>query len=184
MTGYAHRFAVASAADWLLDAVDSLYPNKERVSLVGHSTGGLICAMFAAVNPGRTDKLILAAPSINMPRRTIPSNLWPLAKACVSTSPSFWPTLTVDAFRAGPRLIVRTAQQLFAIDGLRHAAAIEAPTLLIWGERDPLVPVNRAASVQAVIPGSELRIIPRAGHVPMWDAPQQFNAIAMEFLSR
>ncbi len=177
------EFAVATAAEWLLRRIDTIEPGA-RVSLVGHSTGGLICAMLAAMEPGRVHRMVLAAPAIDLRRRRITSNLLPLAQGCLTTSPSFWPTLLVDSVRAGPGLLLRTARELLTIHAMPVLPAIEAPTLLVWGERDPLVPVSCAPAIHSAIAGSELRVIPGAGHVVMWDAPTEFNAAVVGFLRR
>lgn len=181
MRRHAREFAVETAANWLLRAVDHLEPGR-RVSLMGHSTGGLICAMLAAMEPGRVDRMVLAAPAIELRNRTIAANLIPLAHACLTSAPSFWPILLADSARAGPALLYRTAKQLFAIDGMRFLPAIETPSLLVWGEHDRLVPPSCAPALQSALVGSRVHIIPHAGHVVMWDAPAEFNRVALDFL--
>src|SRR5437764_9156841 len=73
-----HRtpFSVRGAVEWLASVLDAL--ELERVSLVGHSMGGLISAIFAAERPARLDRLVLAAPAIGLPSRRIASYLLPL----------------------------------------------------------------------------------------------------------
>jgi pimeloyl-ACP methyl ester carboxylesterase len=56
------------------------------------------------------------------------------------------------------------------------------PVLLLWGERDPLVPLVYAEQMRAMIPNSRLQVIPHAGHIPMWENPEAFNAALLEFL--
>jgi pimeloyl-ACP methyl ester carboxylesterase len=47
---------------------------------------------------------------------------------------------------------------------------ISAPVLLAWAERDRILPLKTCSSRFArEIPGAELRVLPRVGHVPMWD---------------
>ena len=90
-----------------------------------------------------------------------------------------------DSLRAGPLLVYRAGRQLLDDDTLRaELLSIQAPTLLIWGERDPIVLPQLAAEYQRVIAGAELVVLARAGHVPMSDQPDAFAAVVLDFLSR
>jgi pimeloyl-ACP methyl ester carboxylesterase len=59
---------------------------------------------------------------------------------------------------------------------------IEAPVLLVWGEHDPLVPASLAPAVTAAIPHARLLVVPGAGHVPMYEAPDAFARETLAFL--
>jgi pimeloyl-ACP methyl ester carboxylesterase len=59
---------------------------------------------------------------------------------------------------------------------------IRAPTLIVWGGRDNLVPVRLAEQWHAAIPGSRLELIPRARHVPMVESPSAFVEVLLDFL--
>jgi pimeloyl-ACP methyl ester carboxylesterase len=48
------------------------------------------------------------------------------------------------------------------------------PTLIVWGERDSIIPVSHGAAAQEAIPGSQLVIFPSAGHMPHHDDPERF----------
>jgi pimeloyl-ACP methyl ester carboxylesterase len=56
------------------------------------------------------------------------------------------------------------------------------PTLIIWGELDPLIPVGHALTAHQRIPGSRLEIFPGAGHFPYHDAPQRFASVVLDFV--
>ncbi|HMN60394.1 MAG TPA: alpha/beta hydrolase [Anaerolinea sp.] len=60
---------------------------------------------------------------------------------------------------------------------------IHSPTLVIHGERDTLVPLSAAREAARRIPGARLEVIPKAGHWPMREYPDQFNRLVDEFLS-
>jgi pimeloyl-ACP methyl ester carboxylesterase len=63
-------------------------------------------------------------------------------------------------------------------------ARIEARTLLVHGERDPLYPVELADELHRGIRGSALWMVPREGHVPIYgDARAEFERLAVAFLS-
>jgi pimeloyl-ACP methyl ester carboxylesterase len=61
---------------------------------------------------------------------------------------------------------------------------IVAPTLIIWGERDRLVPPEVGEQLRSVVPNAELGTIRGAGHLPMWERPAEFNRLVLEFLRR
>jgi pimeloyl-ACP methyl ester carboxylesterase len=70
---------------------------------------------------------------------------------------------------------------------LRHhvgerAAEIGAPTLIVWGARDRLLPVGGAHVLRSLIAGSRLIIYSQSGHCPMVDQPDRFNADVGRFL--
>jgi pimeloyl-ACP methyl ester carboxylesterase len=61
--------------------------------------------------------------------------------------------------------------------------SIEAPTLVLWGFDDRIIPVQAALSYHRRIPGSWLEIFERTGHVPQLERPRRFNAVLEEFLA-
>ncbi len=62
-------------------------------------------------------------------------------------------------------------------------AAIEMPTLIVWGQSDRVIPMAAALSYHRRIPHSRLEIFERTGHVPQLERPGRFNAILDDFLS-
>ena len=52
-----------------------------------------------------------------------------------------------------------------------HLGALDAPVLLLWGEEDPWIPVQRAGQLAELLPRVELHTIPGAGHLIQEDAP-------------
>jgi pimeloyl-ACP methyl ester carboxylesterase len=63
-------------------------------------------------------------------------------------------------------------------------ANIKVPTLILWGEADPLITVPAAHKFNAAIKGSELKIYPGVGHLPMTEIPEQSATDAAAFLAR
>src|SRR5438093_13282072 len=59
---------------------------------------------------------------------------------------------------------------------------IKAPTLVVRGEKDPVVPHSWAAKVTALLPHGKLKIIPDAGHTINYSMPAQFAAVTLPFL--
>ncbi|HUP63940.1 MAG TPA: alpha/beta fold hydrolase, partial [Thermoanaerobaculia bacterium] len=156
---------------------------REPVHLVAHSMGGGIALRVASSRPDLIRSLTLVSSA------GIPVSLDPLPRLEALLRPprgifSFAPRLAADALRAGPSSIAFAAALLFREDARESMRAVRAPTLLMWGENDPFIPLRHAEEIHAEIPGSDLVVIARAGHVPMWDQPREFNAKLLEFTSR
>jgi pimeloyl-ACP methyl ester carboxylesterase len=73
-------------------------------------------------------------------------------------------------------------QALIRHDIRDRLAAIDIPTLIVWGLSDRVIPVAAAISYHRRIPGSRLEIFERTGHVPQLERPLRFNALLDEFL--
>jgi pimeloyl-ACP methyl ester carboxylesterase len=138
--------------------------------LIGHSLGGFRAAQFAALHDVR--KLVLVAP-VGLQR----AQPW---RVVGSTSLAFTPTVAFDSLRWGPLALLRSG--LEALTARIDASTIRAPTLIVWGERDRLVPSRLATEWHKVIAGSRVEIIARARHVPMVDAPSAFAEVLLDFL--
>ena len=71
-------------------------------------------------------------------------------------------------------------QTVSAMDRLYLASSM--PTLIIWGDRDDIIPVSHARTAHDAIPGSRLAIIEGVGHFPQIEAPDQFVAALVDFV--
>jgi pimeloyl-ACP methyl ester carboxylesterase len=71
-------------------------------------------------------------------------------------------------------------QRATALDRLYLAAKI--PTLVLWGDQDPMIPVAHGRAAHAAIPGSRLVVFEGAGHFPHIDAPLRFVRELADFL--
>ena len=56
------------------------------------------------------------------------------------------------------------------------------PTLLLWGERDPIIPVRHGRAASADIPGSRFEVFPDSGHFPHRDEPRHFVKVLSDFI--
>jgi pimeloyl-ACP methyl ester carboxylesterase len=70
---------------------------------------------------------------------------------------------------------VSARDRLYLADGM--------PTLLIWGERDPIIPIEHGRAAAELIAGSRLEIFPGAGHFPHRDDPLRFTDVLGDFLA-
>lgn len=59
---------------------------------------------------------------------------------------------------------------------------VKVPTLIVWGKQDKIIPVKHA-KIAARIPGSKVHIFDKCGHIPMFERPEEFNKIALDFLA-
>ena len=66
---------------------------------------------------------------------------------------------------------------------VQRRAGLTAPTLIVWGDSDQLLPVSHAHTARALIPGARLHIFERCGHAPNIEYPDEFNRLVMEFIS-
>ena len=73
-------------------------------------------------------------------------------------------------------------QRVNASDRLYLAQAI--PFLIVWGERDPIIPVEHAFTAHRLVPGSRLEVFPDAGHFPHLDDPLRFLRLLIDFVER
>lgn len=60
---------------------------------------------------------------------------------------------------------------------------IQCPTLLIWGESDKLVPPAYGKAYQHGIPHAKLEILPKCGHMPMFEREKEFVEAVLKFCS-
>ncbi|MDB6044446.1 MAG: alpha/beta hydrolase [Gammaproteobacteria bacterium] len=59
---------------------------------------------------------------------------------------------------------------------------VTCPTLILWGEEDQWIPIERGRQLQQAIPGAVFRSIPKAGHLVQEDAPEAIVALLLGFL--
>jgi pimeloyl-ACP methyl ester carboxylesterase len=85
------------------------------------------------------------------------------------------------AFLRTLRAVVDPRGQAVSAANRLHLAA-EVPTLIVWGDADPIIPVDHAYAAHASIPGSRLEIFEGIGHYPHCEAPERFVEVLSEFV--
>lgn len=157
----------------------------ERTHLVGHSMGGQVAAHLAARFPERVERLVLVD-SAGIPRPLTPRAVMRFARETAPPSrwgdPRFVPVILHDALTAGPRTILQALVHVLRDDVRPLLPQITAPTLLVWGERDSLVPRAHAREFRERITGARLAVLPGAAHNPMVDRAEEFNRVVLSFL--
>jgi poly(3-hydroxyoctanoate) depolymerase len=193
MTGLARQAA------HLLDTLG--YPH---VDVLGVSFGGAVAQELALGNPHRVRRLVLASTTCGL--GGVPGN--PLALSLLATplryySPTFLrlvagvlygPTTTprdellraqIEARHARPPTVWGYASQLVAGAGwtsLPWLGRIAAPTLVLAGDRDPIVPPRNARLLAKRIPSARLHLVHGAGHLLLLDQPERCAEVIADFL--
>ncbi len=188
----ANDYTEARSLQLLLALLDEL--GVQRASWVGHSRGGRIAWTFAARHPERSERLVLVAPdgfasfgmaygqamavpaSWGLMRHVLPRALLRMnLQAAYAQPQNLSDALTRryhDLLRApGARQALLTRlQQTVLQEPLPLLRQIRAPTLLVWGEADAMIPVAHAQDYLRAIEGSRLLVLPQAGHLPQEEA--------------
>ncbi|MFJ1455291.1 alpha/beta fold hydrolase [Nocardia sp. N2S4-5] len=187
-------------ADVLTEIVDSL--DLTRAVFIGNSIGGFAAARLALDHPDRVAGLVLVNPGGFVPR-TVFTRAYcraygsrPVARWLLPYLVPYYTKPTNDhdralvarAVRAGAtehgRAVYSSLWRSFtdpAFDLSARAGEIAAPTLIVWGRRDPVVPERIGRKTHERIPGSRMAVLD-TGHVPFSSAPQPFLEIVLPFV--
>ncbi len=180
----------------------------EQASFVGNSIGGRIAWKFAAEYPQRVRKLLLISPdgfastgfkygekhavpaSVQLMRYFLPKMLVRKSIEAAYGNPSALTDATVDRYydlmRApGVRqAMIERMEQTVLQDPEPLLRKISAPTLLVWGEKDAMIPFSNARDYLRVLPNAKLVAFPELGHVPQEEAPAQSLPPIQAFLAQ
>ncbi|MGH7265149.1 MAG: alpha/beta fold hydrolase [Candidatus Rokuibacteriota bacterium] len=179
-----------------LDVLDAL--GLERADVVGLSLGGWLAAELALRHPGRVRRLVLVdAAGVRVPGV-------PMADVFMASPPQARRLLFHDpASPLAAQLLPDTPppERAETILRGREAAArllwhpyrayrrltsrlwrIAAPTLVVWGAHDRLIPLAYGEAYARGIPGARLVTIADAGHLPPLEQPERFRDVVLDFL--
>jgi pimeloyl-ACP methyl ester carboxylesterase len=176
--------SIQEVADLLIGWLGTM--EEDRISVVGHSMGGQISIHVVSRDPDRVERLVLVD-SAGIPRALTPGAFVRFAAEVAPVwrwgDPTFLPVIAGDAWTAGPRVLLRTVRHILEDDVRPLLTSISVPTLIIWGERDSLVPLRDAWEFRRRIPDSRLAILRGAAHNSMVDRPADFNRLVRRFLN-
>jgi pimeloyl-ACP methyl ester carboxylesterase len=184
-----------------------------RVDIVGNSMGGYIAAEVAIQFPQRIDQLLLVSAagitSADVARRPIytagrmaaavtthtatrfrdiaarPKSRH-MALALIARHPSLLRAdLAYEGFiqGAGRPGFEAALRACLEYDFRERLPEIRQPTLIVWGEKDSIIPVRDAHEFERLIPDSRKVVMKDTGHIPMAERPGAFNDVMMDFLA-
>ncbi|MDX6628489.1 MAG: hypothetical protein QOH00_735 [Gaiellales bacterium] len=186
----------------MIGALDRL--GLERFTLVGHSLGGAIALAAALAFPDRVTRLVLVDSS------GLGAEINPDLLRLLDEPPSLVGSrallelffddqrLVLDAGVAEHHTALSRPGAHAAVRAIRDAAfggtsqrplpderlaRITQPVLLVWGDRDRVIPAAHAEHARATIADVEVEVIPNAGHAPHVEQPAAFTAILARFLA-
>jgi pimeloyl-ACP methyl ester carboxylesterase len=175
------RFVLRDASEWLSRFLDAV--GLSSVDVVGHSMGGLIAARLASAAPSVVDRLVLVAPAGVPSARSLFHHAIGLRRTIRHLTATSLLVTVPDALRNRPRFIVRVTRTLLVEDVRADLDRITAPTLIVWGRDDPLLPIEHAAVFEAGIRGARVLILDHAGHLPMVSRPRAFAESVLKFFA-
>ncbi|MBK9715197.1 MAG: alpha/beta hydrolase [Kouleothrix sp.] len=177
-----HPFVLQESADYLARWMKRI--GVERASVAGHSMGGFIASELAADHPEQVERLVLVDAAVLPFEQSYVDHSLSMLREARQIPLSFMPILFGDALRAGIGTIWKAANELLVTDLRPKLERIGAPTLVVWGERDAIIPLEVGRRLSQHLRYDELVVIKGAGHNPMWDCPGAFNTVIAEFMTR
>ena len=172
---------------------EMLFPalGLDTFHLAGASMGGHMAARYAAANPGDIDKLVLNAAAGLKSDQAQVGNFGQVAPDQIRfmfvTDPAwiepYWPTNPTPEWQA-----LRDREQRAAFASREDADAtdralrqglkgFDRPTLLLWGEKDKVVPPSFVQEWQEVLPEAEVAMIPNGSHLLLDEFPAAVEAL-------
>lgn len=196
-------------ANQLLKFMNAL--NIQAASLVGQSFGGGTCISFCVHHREKVRKLLLVDPAgmpHNVPLLAKLTNLPRIGEFLLGLNGNFFRKMalttnflydrnliTTDYFENVTRhqkikgsndvsLKILRKPFFYTLSGeIRKLGEMDVPTLIIWGRNDKSCPLKLGQEMHGILKGSRLVVLDRAGHCPNEEQWQQFNQLAIDFLS-
>jgi len=194
-------------ADFSADLVELLDELQlDRVHVIGISLGGVIAQRLVVDHPNRVDRLVLIStahrfgPYLRDVARLLGQSLYRMpyiqflrTVELLGTAPCYYDAHADEVDRklemarsagVSRKAVLTQLKCLVACDAVADEFQIDAPTLVLAGEYDSLIPNCYARQMADAIPGSEFRIVEGCGHNPATESPEKVIPLITEFLSR
>lgn len=154
------------------------------VALLGHSMGGAIAVHLAAHAPELIERLILVDAACLPLDEALPVIITRSAHSMVQRGAGSYPlTMLRDILKPRLRLLWQAAHELHSSDFRGELASLTLPTLIIWGERDVLLPLAAGKALAEALPDATFVTLPESGHRPPLSQPAEFSQLVLDFLS-
>ncbi|MFG2330022.1 alpha/beta fold hydrolase [Streptomyces sp. NPDC048604] len=162
-----------------------------RAVLVGGSSGGVQARIVAGRRPDRVAGLVLLGTPAELADKPGVAELWervrtmedPVDRAFaeefvrgLTAAPvgrGFLETVIDENLKAPARVWRETLRGLIETDLRATLTGILVPTLVVWGDRDPLLPRTDQQTILDTIPDSRLEVYEGVGHLAYWEAPDR-----------
>ncbi len=198
------RYSPQERAAFIGDLMDSL--GLERAVIGGNSLGGLAAWRFAALAPERVSALILVSPGAYPNRGVADTPLSPpppfalflrnpteagvalalqgvYADKAAITPAGVRRTAVLMRQPGNGDAFVESIEEFSLPDPEPLLKAITAPTLILWGAEDKVIPADQGAQMAAAISNAQLIVYPGVGHVAHEEAAEQSIADVRAFLA-
>ena len=175
------RLVLREAGVWFTEWLQTV--GITETHLVGHSMGGYIAAEVAMTLPDVVRRLVLVDALVLPIGPGLVRHALDLARAARYMRLSFLPVLVSDVLRAGPRTMWQATREVLSADLSNRLDAVQAETMVVWGEKDTLLDPELGCQLAERLARAHFVCIEGAGHNPMWDRPQRFNQLLLEFLA-
>jgi 2-hydroxy-6-oxonona-2,4-dienedioate hydrolase len=169
---------LAAALEAWLDAVE-----VDRAAFVGNSLGCQTIVELAATKPERFDRLVLIGPTMDAAALTFGRQLGRLLLDATREPPTLVVLTAAEYLLAGIPRVVSTARAALRHPLEERLPDVQAPTLVVRGERDPIAPQAWAERVADLLPDGRLTVIPRAPHAPNYSAADALATVVLSFLA-
>jgi len=173
-----------------------------KLIIVGHSMGGRFITAMEAARPDRVEALVYIAGAVNGEGRD-PGILRGLASSLAQGIAGDWERVRrilaevykapvsdeeVDGYVAPFQApgAAKAFEAFLAIEARQRPLepkGVKAPSLLIWGSDDAVIPLSQGRRLLSDIEGARLEIIEGAGHCPHETRAEEVNALLLGFLS-
>jgi 2-hydroxy-6-oxonona-2,4-dienedioate hydrolase len=173
----------------------------EKNNIIGSSLGGQIAAEYAFEHQDSIEKLVLVSPSGAMDHSTPALDAYVMAALYpnIEGAENAYKMMAAPGQEINPKIIedfvkrmkLPNAKMAFmsTLLGLKNAEDItkklktlSTPSLIIWGERDPVIPIKFAESFVSSIQDCRFYRMDGCGHTPYVDEPEKFTQLVLDFL--
>ena len=200
--GYSDKPIADYTPEFFTDFLEKFFDTLgiKQTNIIGSSLGGQITAEFTSKNPQKIKKMVLVSSSGIMKTSTPALDAYVLAALYPNkeTAQEAFKIMSAstevnDEIINGfiERMLLPNAKMAFmsTILGLKNAEVltnklqtISAPTLIVWGSEDPVIPIKYADEFISSIQDCRFYKMEGSGHTPFVDNPPKFTEIVLDFL--
>lgn len=197
-------YSVALLADDAMQLLDEL--GIEKVSLCGHSTGGMMAQNMALAHPERLNCMVVYASrghadaftrrAMGLRRKLLLDGKVEefVRSTALFLYPSWWIVANNDtlvrnedaaiAAFSDSEIMASRIQAVLDHDQLENLPKISTPTLVTCAKDDFLTPTYYSEEMHRLIPGARLEFVSKGGHACSLTNPAEFNSIVERFLGQ